>query len=136
MGFGQNYSDYMMSVDWDHIEGWSKPKIHPYGPLRIPTTATALHYGISVHEGLNIVKNSESGKLQTFRSKDHLDFFQASANHLELPSFNSKEFLKCLGELAKVEKNWIPSHNNEQGSLYARLNHISTDARLGVSIPQ
>ena len=41
-----------------------------------------------------------------------------------------------MSELAKVEKKWIPSHNDYIGSLYARLCHISTDSRLGVNIPQ
>ena len=53
----------MLSVDWSKTEGWSKPEILPYGPIKLATSATALHYGISAHEGISIVENKESGKM-------------------------------------------------------------------------
>jgi len=52
----------MLQVDWSLNEGWGKPRIVPYGPMKIPISATCLHYGVSCYEGLNIVKNKETGK--------------------------------------------------------------------------
>ena len=47
----------MLVVDYNKETGWKKPAIMPYGPIKIETSATALHYGISAHEGLNIMEN-------------------------------------------------------------------------------
>jgi len=45
----------MLSIDWTKEKGWEAPKIIPYGPIKLETSATSLHYGISVHEGINVV---------------------------------------------------------------------------------
>jgi branched-chain amino acid aminotransferase len=62
----------MLSIDWDAANGWHKPEIKPYGPIEVATTATVLHYGISVYEGIGSCKNAETGKPQAFRAKEHL----------------------------------------------------------------
>ena len=59
--FGRLFTDHMLSIDWTKAGGWEAPKIIPYGPIKMQTSATALHYGISVHEGINIVENANSG---------------------------------------------------------------------------
>lgn len=51
----------MFQVDWDITTGWGKPRITPNGPIKIDTTATSLHYGISAFEGISIVKNRTDG---------------------------------------------------------------------------
>jgi len=70
--FGKLFTDHMLSIDWTKAGGWDKPKIIPYGPIQLETSATALHYGISVHEGISVVENSKTGKLQAFRADEHL----------------------------------------------------------------
>ena len=61
--FGRLFTDHMLSLEWTKEGGWNRPEILPYGPIKMATSATALHYGISVHEGISIVENSETGKL-------------------------------------------------------------------------
>lgn len=51
----------MLQIDWDKETGWNKPRITPYENLKIDTTATSLHYGISAYEGVSIVKNAKTG---------------------------------------------------------------------------
>jgi len=53
--FGRVSTDHMLTLDWDHKDGWAHPVIEPYGPLSIPVSATSLHYGLSCYEGMNIV---------------------------------------------------------------------------------
>jgi branched-chain amino acid aminotransferase len=48
----------MLEIDWTKDGGWEAPKIVPYGPINMATSATSLHYGISVHEGISVVENS------------------------------------------------------------------------------
>ena len=61
--FGRLFTDHMLSIDWTKDGGWEAPQILPYGPVKMETSATALHYGISVHEGISIVENAKTNKL-------------------------------------------------------------------------
>lgn len=88
-GFGKHFTDHMLTIDWSKEGGWAAPQIVPHGPITVATSATALHYGISCYEGISVVKNSETDKLQGFRVEDHLDSLQASSAHLDMPSFDN-----------------------------------------------
>lgn len=87
--FGQTFTDHMLQIDWSREDGWEKPQIVPYGPMSIPISATVLHYGVSCYEGLNIVKNRETGNFQSFRADEHLLQFLDSSNHLDMPLFDT-----------------------------------------------
>ena len=76
------------------------------------TSATALHYGISAHEGISVVENPRSGKLQAFRAKEHLKAFLESGEHLDMPVFDTNELLKCIKELVVLEKEWMTIHED------------------------
>ena len=65
--FGRHFTDHMLTIDYDKSTGWGKPQILPYGTMKIPVSATSLHYGISCYEGVNILKNKTTGKSQAFR---------------------------------------------------------------------
>jgi branched-chain amino acid aminotransferase len=56
-GFGNVYTDHMLSIDWNDQKGWGNPQIIPHGPISIATSATSLHYGISCYEAISVVKN-------------------------------------------------------------------------------
>ena len=58
--FGRLFTDHMLSIDWTKDKGWAAPQIIPYGPIKLETSATALHYGISVHEGISVVENRDT----------------------------------------------------------------------------
>jgi branched-chain amino acid aminotransferase len=81
----------MLSIDWNTTTGWQKPQIIPYGKIKLPITATSLHYGISCYEGLNIVQNEKTGKSQSFRAENHLNQFLDSTNHIDMPLFDPNE---------------------------------------------
>jgi branched-chain amino acid aminotransferase len=53
----------MLSVDWSKDGGWEKPSIIPHGPMKVATSATSLHYGISTNDSVSILKNKNNGKL-------------------------------------------------------------------------
>ena len=58
----------------------------------------------------------------------------SSMNRLKLPEFNGNEFLNCIKELLKVEKQWIPKGKGY--SLYIRPTGISTHEYIGVAPPE
>ena len=50
--FGKYVSDHMLVCDYAHGE-WGTPQIVPYANLSISPSALALHYGQTVHVGMN-----------------------------------------------------------------------------------
>lgn len=117
----------MLTIDWNIVEGWHKPEIIPYGPITLHNTATSLHYGISVHEGLSSTMNANTGKLQIFRPDMHLNSFLQSSIHIDMPGFDQNELLGCLKKLASIDKSWYPKGVDFPTQMYIRLCHISTD---------
>ena len=103
--------------------------------MRIGTSATSLHYGISVNDSVSILKNKDTKKLQAFRVNDHLDSFYGASDHLDMPLFDKGELLECLKALANIDKEWIHCLN-EPDQLYTRMVHFSTDMTLGVATPR
>ena len=98
----------MLTIDWDINTGWDAPKIVPYGPMAIPISATCLHYGLTCYEGLNVVKNRETGKFQSFRADSHLLQFLDSTNHLDMPLFDTQELYHCARKLVEIDADWFP----------------------------
>eukprot|EP00347_Sterkiella_histriomuscorum_P002388 403368352 len=160
-----NFSDHMFQVDYSlELGGWQKPKITPYAPFPVHTTASCLHYAINHFEGLSVYQNKESGVAQAFRVEDTLQSFYDSADYLDMPLFDKNELMKCLGELIKLEYKWFPQidkidfHQDRLGNklksligiddesrldrkklkpqLYVRLVHISTYKVLGIKSSQ
>ena len=54
---------------------------------------------------------------------------------LEMPGndFNKNELINLIGELVKIDKDWIPS--GEGYSLYIRPTVVATDSVLGLAAP-
>lgn len=130
--FGQHMADHMLIAEWTTKYGWDVPNIVPYGPLTIPPSASVLHYGIEVFEGMKAFKCND-GSVQMFRPEENMDRLFKSADRLSLPTFNKEELLKCISELVRMDQEWIPEKDNS--SLYIRPTIISTEPSLGVKPP-
>jgi len=111
--FGKLFTDHMLQADWDINNGWGKPRIVPYEPIKIDTTASSLHYGISAFEGISVVKNAKTGKSQAFRTCTNLKSFLNGSEHLDLPAFDTNELLECLKKLVSIDKSWFPQLPND-----------------------
>ena len=109
--FGRHFTDHMLSIDWTKDAGWAAPEIIPFGPIKMETSSSSLHYGISVHEGISVLENAKSGKMQAFRAADHLKAFHDSSAHLDMPLFDTQELHECIKELVTLDKDWIKIPN-------------------------
>ena len=47
--FGRNFSDHMLQIEWTEKQGWSTPRIVPYGNLSLSPATSCLHYAIEVN---------------------------------------------------------------------------------------
>jgi hypothetical protein len=52
-----------------------------------------------------------------------------------MPTFDTDELVKCLGNLAKLDKDWI-NISKDPDQFYTRFCHFSTDKTLGVRTAQ
>eukprot|EP01064_Diplonema_japonicum_P027902 TRINITY_DN4160_c0_g1_i1.p1 TRINITY_DN4160_c0_g1~~TRINITY_DN4160_c0_g1_i1.p1 ORF type:complete len:382 (+),score=91.50 TRINITY_DN4160_c0_g1_i1:37-1182(+) len=131
--FGKVFSAHMFQVDWTKENGWEAPRIVPYGDLSLSPAASSLHYALQCFEGLKAYRRKDDS-VYLFRPDMNAKRMNRSTERLELPTFDIKEFEKCLKQLVELDKEWIPQ---EKGySLYIRPTVISTDVCLGVAPPK
>jgi len=128
VAFGSVFSDHMFAAEF-HDGAWSDGRIRPYGPIPIAPSASALHYGISVFEGMKAHRAAD-GRLLLFRPRENARRFQRSAARLAMPVVPESLFLDGLRELIRLDQAWIPPA--EIGALYVRPVLFSTDPSLRV----
>jgi branched-chain amino acid aminotransferase len=121
----------MLEIDWTLENGWEKPVISPYHNFSVDPRNSAIHYAISLFEGLKAYRNNESVYL--FRPDLNMIRMRKSAKRLCLPDFDGEELIKCMEKLLILEKDWI--YNKRGYSVYIRPTFISTTDILGVSPP-
>lgn len=132
LGFGQYFTDYMLSVDYEADKGWHDMKIMPYAPFEISPAAQGLHYGQAVFEGLKAYKHK--GEVVLFRPDQNFKRINNSLARLEMPEVNEEELLEGLKQLIDVERDWVPV--GEGQSLYIRPFVFATEGILGVRASQ
>ena len=128
LGFGQYFTDYMLSVDYDADQGWHDMKIVPYAPFEISPAAQGLHYGQAVFEGLKAYKHN--GEVVLFRPDQNFKRINNSLARLEMPEVDEEALLEGLKQLVDVERDWVPE--GEGQSLYIRPFVFATEGILGV----
>jgi len=67
------------------------------------------------------------GTVRMFRPEMNMNRMHNSMTRLALPGFDKAQWLDCIKELVKVDKDWIPK--GEGYSLYLRPTGISTHVR-------
>lgn len=131
--FGATQSDHMLEFDWQADKGWIAPRISEYNDFALSPSASCLHYGLECFEGMKAYLDAKD-RIRLFRPMKNMERMNSSMDQLVMPQFDGEEYLKCLKELVKLDKSWIPKGDGY--SLYIRPTAISTQATLGVTIPQ
>jgi branched-chain amino acid aminotransferase len=129
LGFGQTFTDHMFIMDYREGEGWINPRIIPYGPLVLDPSTMVFHYGQAIFEGLKAYRTAD-GSINLFRPIDNMNRINISNERMVIPQIDPEFCVKCLEELVRIDKDWIPSAPGT--SLYIRPFIISTDPCLGV----
>jgi branched-chain amino acid aminotransferase len=129
--FGSYHTDHMLEIDYDEKSGWTKPYITPYHNLSLDPRNSAIHYAISLFEGLKAYRKDDDVYL--FRPDLNMKRMNHSASRVGLPQFDGEEFIKCMEKLLVVDKDW--AHPVKGFSIYIRPTFISISDVLGVSVP-
>ncbi|RKT53264.1 branched-chain amino acid aminotransferase [Saccharothrix australiensis] len=128
-GFGQHFTDHMVTIRWNRDQGWHDAAVEPYHSLELDPAAMVLHYGQAIFEGLKAYRRPD-GSIASFRPQANAERFRASARRLAMPELPDELFLGSIRELLAVDGRWVPSVAEE--SLYLRPFMYSTEASLGV----
>ncbi|WP_347756469.1 branched-chain amino acid aminotransferase [Agrococcus sp. ProA11] len=132
-GFGQFFTDHMVSIDWTLEDGWANARVEPYGPLQMDPASAVLHYGQEIFEGMKAYRRAD-GSVWTFRPDQNARRLQRSAERLALPQLPEDDFVEAVRQLVEVDEAWVPSGG--ENSLYLRPFMIANEVFLGVRAAQ
>ncbi|MEV4106968.1 branched-chain amino acid aminotransferase [Nonomuraea sp. NPDC049695] len=131
-GFGQIFTDHMISIDYTEGQGWHDARLMPYGPLSLDPATSVFHYAQELFEGLKAYRQT-NGSIVTFRPYANAARFNQSALRMAMPELPEETFVESLELLVQTDKEWVPT--TEGHSLYLRPFMIATQAGLGVNYP-
>ena len=133
--FGKHYTDHMIVADL-YAEDWedeyalvSHAELRPYGDITLSPACNGLHYGQAAFEGMLCFADA-AGKMQLFRSRDHVHRLNVSAQRMGLPRIRKDFFMEALGLLLNADQAWIDRMHGH--SLYIRPILFANEPQLGV----
>ena len=110
--FGTKFTDHMFIVDYTAGTGWHDHRIVPYQPITLDPSASILHYGQTIFEGMKAYL-SEDGIVRLFRPEQNMKRMNISADRLSMPKIDEELAIEALKQLIEIDKEWIP---NEPGT--------------------
>jgi len=114
--FGKTFTDHMFICHYKEGK-WQTPMIKPYEPLTLEPSASVLHYGQAVFEGMKAFKDDHN-KIWLFRPDENFRRINISSHRMQIPEFPENYFFEGLKQLLKLDHEWIvPGQGN---SLYVR----------------
>ncbi|MEU5862324.1 MULTISPECIES: branched-chain amino acid aminotransferase [unclassified Nonomuraea] len=131
-GFGQVFTDHMITIDYTEGQGWHDAALLPYGPLLLDPATSVFHYAQELFEGLKAYRQI-SGSIVAFRPYANAARFNRSAERMAMPELPEEAFVESLELLVSADKEWVPT--TEGHSLYLRPFMFATQAGLGVNYP-
>ena len=129
LGFGKYFSDHMFLMDYIKGEGWTDPRIVPYGELRLPPSAMVFHYAQEVFEGLKAYR-ADDGRVLLFRPEENARRMNVSCVRMCIPEIPEEDWVQAVSELVGRDRDWVPQAPGT--SLYIRPFVIATDPFVGV----
>lgn len=128
--FGEIFSDHMFTQSFDKVNQWSNAEITPYHMLSLDPSASVLHYGQEIFEGLKAYR-TEEGQINLFRPRENFKRFNRSASRMVMPEVDVEFHLEALKKLIVLDHKWVPEKKGT--SLYIRPTMVATGAKLGIS---
>jgi branched-chain amino acid aminotransferase len=131
-GFGQLFTDHMITLRWSTDSGWHDGRLEPYGPFTLDPATSVLHYSQEFFEGLKAYRQ-DNGSITMFRPDANAARFNSTARRMAMPELPPETFIRALELLVAQDREWVPG--GEGNSLYLRPFMIATQRGLGVNHP-
>ena len=128
-GFGDAFSDHMVTVRWPAEVGWHDAKVGPLAALSLHPATMALHYGQTIFEGMKAFWRP-NGQRALFRPVDHARRFNSSARRMAMPTLPEEDFVAALEALLQADGAWVPRARGH--SFYLRPFMIAAETHLGL----
>jgi len=131
-GFGQVFTDHMITLRWSAGRGWHDGRLEPYGPFTLDPATSVFHYAQEFFEGMKAYRQ-DNGSITLFRPEANAARFNTSAQRLAMPELPAETFIRALELLVTQDRDWVPG--GEGNSLYLRPFMIATQRGLGFTLP-
>jgi len=131
-GFGQVFTDHMITLRWSAERGWHDGRLEAYGPFTFDPATMVFHYAQEFFEGLKAYRQ-DSGSITVFRPDANAARFNGSARRMAMPELPEETFIRALELLVTQDRDWVPP--GQGNSLYLRPFMIATQRGLGVNHP-
>uniref|UniRef100_UPI00307BBB4B branched-chain amino acid aminotransferase n=1 Tax=Alistipes shahii TaxID=328814 RepID=UPI00307BBB4B len=129
LGFDYRKTDY--NVRYSFADGkWSDMVVTDDEYIQMHMSASCLHYGIELFEGLKAFRGVD-GKVRLFRVADNARRLQSSAKRLCLPVPSIEMIVDACIEVVKRNERFVPPYGTG-ASLYLRPVMFGTTVGLGV----
>jgi len=129
LGFGVYFTDHIFVCDYTRSQGWKNPQIIPYDKFQIDPSASVLHYGQALFEGMKAFKQT-AGQTVIFRPQFNYLRMKSGAERLCMEMPPEEIFVEGIKALVRADLDWVPSKKGS--SLYLRPTLIGTEGFLGV----
>jgi len=106
--FGKIFTDHMFLMEYAPETGWHNARIEPYAPIAFDPSASCLHYGQLIFEGMKAYKNSND-QVSLFRPFDNARRFNKSAARLCMPQIDPDFMVLAISKLLELDADWVPS---------------------------
>ena len=128
---GFNYMKTDFNARYTCTDGkWSEMEITSDEYINMHMSASCLHYGTALFEGLKAFRGAD-GKVRLFRVEENAKRLQSSAKRLCLPVPTIDMIVKACVEVVKRNERFIPPYGTG-ASFYLRPVMFGTTAGLGV----
>ncbi|RVQ65331.1 branched-chain amino acid aminotransferase [Croceicoccus ponticola] len=128
-GFGTQFTDHMVSIEWTEGEGWHNATVGPLQPIPLHPASAVLHYAQEIFEGLKAYRHPD-GSTALFRPEENARRFNKSADRLAMPHLPEALFISAIEALLAKDGGWIPE--GAGASLYLRPFMFADEVFLGV----
>ena len=129
LGFDYCKTDW--NVRYSYTDGkWSPMEVTQDEYIKMHMSASCLHYGIELFEGLKAIRGVD-GKVRLFRVADTARRLQSSAKRLCLPVPSIEMIVDACIEVVKRNERFVPPYGTG-ASLYLRPVMFGTTVGLGV----
>jgi branched-chain amino acid aminotransferase len=128
-GFGTQFSEHMVTIDWTEGRGWHDATLGPRQPIALDPACAVLHYAQEIFEGLKAYRHPD-GSIALFRPYENATRFNRSAARLAMPSLPEDVFVDSVRRLVEADREWLPGV--EGGALYLRPFMFASEVFLGV----
>ncbi len=112
-GFGQVFTDHMITLRWTAERGWHDGKLEPYGPFSLDPATAVFHYGQELFEGLKAYRQ-DSGSIVMFRPQANAARFNAGCRRMAMPELPEETFLRALELIVVPGQGLDPGRRGQQ----------------------